>query len=141
MKLALSRPARLFLVRGLFAVLALGALYGIWDNREFITRYPFYILAVVDLGLAVLFGYLAATFPQQKCKKFLLPALIAYGVFIVGLNLISSWLHASALGFANVAAAESLTVPLYIFQEVLYLAILPVIVVIAMVWMVRKWGR
>lgn len=137
----LSKPARVLVIRGLFAVLALGSLYGIWDNREFLLRFPFYLLETADFFLAVVFAYLAVTFPRPQCKKFLMPGLIIYGIFIVVVNLVSSWLHASALGFANVAAADSLTVPLYIFQEVLYLAILPLVAVGAMVWMVKKWWR
>lgn len=140
MKFPLGRDARVLLLRLFFAILAISALYGLYDNRAFLIRFPFHLLAGVDLLFIGVFGFLAYNFKRipKKSYKLALYALISYWFYSVAWTLISAAYYAINLGIGNVSQAVDMSVPQYIATEILYFGILPSAVYVFMWWVLRS---
>lgn len=130
MHLFLSRGAQILLVRLFFIVIATGALYGIWDNHEFLTRFPFYLIALADALFAVIFIYLAIIFPQPASFSKKLPqySLVAYWLYSVTTNTISIIFYTYQIGLEHAAQNAQSSVVFYILSEAVYILVLPSIV-------------
>ena len=132
----LSHSARVLLVRLFFVILAVSALYGIYDNREFLLRSPFYFLAIFEFVFAVLLFYFAALYPtlEKTRQRFAEYILLAYWLYVVIFNATGSALFALNLGLQNAASATPYSVAGFIAAEVVNLILLPSIA-FAIVWL------
>ncbi len=141
MKLPLSKNALILLVRVFLIVMAAGSLYGVYDNQEFLTRFPFYLSAAADVlfaGIFLYFAYFLPTFIARTNRKILMLALATFWVYTTAVSLTSSALYAFNLGIFYVALEAGKSIPLYIAFEITYLAILPALVFGFMIWLVRE---
>jgi len=141
MKFPLSKDARVLLVRVFLIVMAAGSLYGVYDNQEFLARFPFYLSAAADVlfaGIFLYFAYFLPTFITRTNRKILMVALAAFWVYTTAVSLSSSALYAFNLGIFYVALEAGKSIPVYIASEVIYLAILPALVFGFVIWLVRK---
>lgn len=131
----LSRSARILLARGFFFVMSLGAFYGAWQNRAFITAVTFLFIVIADILFGLLFAYFSLLSPKLLAhkKRLVTGALTLAWLYIVGGNVIGSTLHAQQVGLSKAAASAGFTIPLYLASELLYLVILPSIA-IAIIW-------
>ena len=127
-------------MRLFFVVFAVGSLYGIYDNREFLTKFPFYLLALADAAFAVAFFYFFFTFNKlgKVRSKISVLSVLAYGTYVVVVNLAGFWFYASNLGVANIATEVGLSSSAYMAQQILYLGIAPAAAFIAMALLVRR---
>lgn len=140
MKLPLSKDARLLLIRSFFFVLALGALYGVYDNREFLIRFPFYFLVTADIAFAGIFLYLVYYLPSliRSKRQIIMYILGIFWVYTAIVSLASSALYAFNVGIFYVALESGKSIPQYIASEIIYLALLPALVFGFIIWLVKK---
>jgi len=140
MKFSLSRDARLLLLRAFFLVMAAGLIYGIYDNRVFLTHFPFNILAVLDILFIGAFAYFAhslASIVRHK-KALLWYTVTVFWAYTTLVSLASSAYHAYNLGVENVALVAGKTTTMYIVSEIVYLALLPGLAFAVILWFLRK---
>ena len=140
MKKILSHDALIFTIRLLLAVLALGAMFGVYDNREFITRFPFLILALIDGAFAGLFlyGFIRFRTLSNKAHMLLSHSVLAYTIYTFTVSMTSLWLYIENLGAENIATAFNMSVPMYITQQIIYLGLAPSAALICVWWLMRK---
>ena len=141
MQFTLSPSARQLLVRGLFLALAIGSLFGAWDNREFFLRAPFYIVVFIDISIGIHFLIFSAFYTKVKKAhaSYMLHVVTFMWAYSILSGAISSWAHTNALGLSEaVRMAGFTTANDYYFSEALYVLLLPNIAFAAMWWIVRK---
>ena len=130
MNALLSRPARVLLVRIFCVLIAVSALYGIYDNRDFLLRFPFYLLAGIDLLFASAFGYIAytlSTIPKKHLTR-VVYVLSGYWLYSTSVSLASAYFYAVNLGLGNVAQSAGVSESQYIVTELVHFAVLPALV-------------
>jgi len=142
MKALLSLDARILLARLLLIILAFGSLYGVYDNYEFLLRFPFYVTATLDLVFALAFLYFFIQFRKLsfKMRGFVKQSVLLYGGYVVIANVASLWLYTKNLGVGNLATEAGLDVPMYIAQQVLYLGVAPAIAFLV-IWSLLRGVR
>ena len=142
MQIKLSPSALSLLLRGFFFVLAVGSFYGVWDNREYFLRTPFYVIAFIDLFFGILFLYFGVFYSslRKTHKKLLVYGLLGMWLYTVVAGALSAFIHAKALGFSEAAATAGYEVIPFIFSEALYAVILPSIAFGILVYFLKKKG-
>jgi len=140
MTFPLSKGVQILLVRVFFFVLVLSSAYGIYDNRDFLTTFPFYITAVLDTLFALFFLYAVTFLPKliRSKKTLVLRTFLAFWAYTITINLGSLGLYVRNLGTEKVAEASGYSFSFYIFYEVTYLAILPSIAFGLIAWIIYK---
>ena len=138
----LPQNMQALLVRVLFLIFALGSAYGVYDNREFLVEFPFYIVAAADTVFALVFFYLFFVFDKLKQRESaaLFLSTLLYGGYVLIVNLTSFWLYTSNLGIQNAASQAGLSTSSYIVQQVVHLGVAPTIVFVIVIWLIRRIG-
>lgn len=140
MSLALSTSAQHLLLRGFFLLLALGAFYSVWDNREFFLRFPFYLTAFTDIAFAFAFLFFSVLLPRFLEQYY---RIVWYGVLLMWVytlltNSISVIIFVQAIGLADAATMAGFTIPLFVASEILYALVLPSLAFGVVLWILGK---
>ncbi len=141
MQLKLSRSAQHLLIRGFFLVLALGSFYGVWDNRDFFLRPPFYIIMLIDFSLGVHFLVFGIFYNRLRAKY---AHLFTHGVlfmwaYTIFMGIAGTVVHARALGLTEaVRMSGYATTTEFVLANALYSVVLPSIVFGVVLWVLHK---
>ena len=139
----LSRSAQTLLIRLFFVVFAVGALYSVYDNYMFLLKFPFGLLAVIDIAFATVFFYLAYNFKKlpKKIAKLPLQTTLAYWEYVVLFTVGGVVLHAYYIGIGNAAQSLGYGVPAYIAWQAVYSVLLPSAVFGFITLLIKKKSR
>ena len=140
MSFTLSASAQHLLLRGFFLLLALGAFYSVWDNREFFLRFPFYFTAFIDIAFGFAFLFFALLLPRFLEQHY---RVVWYGVLLMWVytlltNSISVIIFVQAIGLADAATMAGFTIPLFVASEILYALVLPSLAFGVVLWVLSK---
>lgn len=141
MKFELSPSALALLLRGFFFVIAIGSLYGVWDNRELFLRPPFYIVSFLNFIFGILFLYFTVFFNSNFSKKYLTYGTIAMWFYTVLSGIIGSVTHTLAIGLEEAAHIAGYGVIPFVLSELLYVIVLPSIVFLLILRFLRKCSK
>ncbi len=140
MQFRLSPSAQRLLIRGFFVVIALGSWYGVYDNREFFLRFPFYLIAVIDIAFGLILLYFAVLLRSllQTHRTTVLLGTAAMGLYTIGAGIVGSIFFLRAVGLERaVELSDYSSTSLYVTSELLYALVLPAIVFGVILWMLR----